>query len=110
IPTVAYDGLYLGDQINTNGFFDLLSENKKVATYAFNFALSESNIKPTESEALTTILTENRVNFRFIEKSGEQLKDEISKADLGQELWVWAVAIALLFLIIESILIKVFNR
>jgi hypothetical protein len=110
IPTVAYDGLYLGDQINTNGFFDLLSENKKVATYAFNFVLSESNIKPIESEALTSILTENGINFRFIEKSGEQLKDEISKADLGQELWVWAVAIALLFLIIESILIKVFNR
>lgn len=110
IPTVAYDGLYLGDQINTNGFFDLLSNNKKVATYAFNFALSESNIKPIESEALTSILTENGINFRFIEKSGEQLKDEISKADLGEELWIWALTLALLFLIIESILIKVFNR
>lgn len=110
IPTVAYDGLFIGDQVSKNGLFDLKSENTKVATYAFNYYNTESNITTIKEEDLAALLSENGINFTFIEASGDKLRDQISKADLGEELWVWAVALALLFLFIESILIKVFNR
>lgn len=110
IPSVAYDGLFIGDQVKQNGHFDLMNENKKVASYAFNYYNSESNVSAINKEEIATILSENSINFTFIEANGDQLRDQISKADLGEELWVWAVALALLFLLIESILIKVFNR
>lgn len=110
IPTVAYDGLFIGDQVSQNGLFDLMNDNKKVASYAFNYYNTESKVSATVEEDLVAILTENGINFTFIEANGDQLRDQISKADLGQELWVWAVALALFFLLIESILIKVFNR
>lgn len=110
IPTVAYDGLYVGGQITKDGEYRLFDSNAEIAKYAFNYDRNESDTKSLELEEIEAILAQNGINYNIINGDSKSLKSQISAADLGQELWVWAVVIALIFIIIESILIKLFNR
>ena len=109
IPAITYDGLYVSDQIRKEGFYDLYSEEVKVESYAFNYDRSESSLKSPSIEEISAYFKSQNIEIEIIEVNGDQLKSKINTADLGYELWYWAVFIALIFVLIESVLIKIFN-
>lgn len=110
IPTLTYDGLFIGDQIKVDGEYVLKNELSEIAKFAFNYQRSESETKSIDITDIRAQFDANGINHSIIESDPKLISNQISEADLGHELWYWAAAMALLFVILESILIKRFNQ
>lgn len=98
--------LDLNDQIKKAGFYDLLLDDKLVGKLAFNYDRKESDMKVFNEQELEKM----EANNPHIHILGEVLQANIANAivekDKGIVLWKWFVILALVFLAIETFLIR----
>ncbi len=96
-------GVY--DQIKTSGYYDLfLQEGETKAKYAFNYDRKESKLDYWSEADLTEQIGPNvTVLTASADTNYEQL---IGERNQGIPLWRWAVIAALVFLGIESLLLR----
>lgn len=98
--------LDLNDQIKTAGYYDLLLDDKIVVKLAFNYDRKESDMHIFRESELKNMTSANP-NIKVL---GETLQADITASimekDKGIILWKWFVILALLFLAIETLLIR----
>ena len=96
-------GVY--DQIKTSGYYDLfLQEGETKSKYAFNYDRKESKLAYWSEADLTEQIGPNVTVLTASEDTNyEQL---IGERNQGIPLWRWAVIAALVFLGIESLLLR----
>ena len=97
--------LGVGEQVKDAGFYDLfLEKNKPLNTFSFNFDRKESNLQYNNLTDLKAIggkaidVIESTVTTNFEDLIGERSK--------GTVLWKWCIIFVLVFLGIETFLLR----
>jgi hypothetical protein len=97
----------LGDEVSLNaGYYELLIDNKKVRTMAFNHVAAESKMErygPTELKKIF----ENQPNVKVFDSIFDDgFKTAFADTSQGKPLWKYFIVLALVFLFIEIILAR----
>ncbi len=100
--------LDLNDNITEAGFYDLKLEDKKLGAYAFNFNRKESNLNCYNVEELESRFGET---MNVIDQRDEtSLASFVSSKDSGTVMWRWCIILVLIFLGIEALLLRFWQR
>src|SRR5690606_15392661 len=106
---VVNNRLYLeaGDQVRTAGFYNLYVNQDTLSTFAFNFDRKESDTRVLPANEIEKILGDNPLGIRILNESEqEDLANVITAKDKGITLWKYFLLTALLFLLLEILLIR----
>ena len=96
----------LNDQLNKAGHYDLMQENKQIASLSFNYSRKESELEfysPDELEKMAKVFG-HQVNI--INQSTEVLSNTISQIEDGTSLWKYFIILALIFIGLEILLLR----
>ena len=100
--------LDVNDNINEAGFYDLSLKDEKLAVYAFNFNRTESNLKCYTVDQLKSRFGEG-VNI-IDQRDDTSLASFVSTKDSGMPMWRWCIILVLIFLGIEALLLRFWQR
>ncbi|MBB6269686.1 hypothetical protein HDF26_000113 [Pedobacter cryoconitis] len=98
--------LYIADQIKAPGIFELYKADSLLSTYAFNQGLAESDLHYADDKALEHIFGANKVNMT---KAGGDLSIKAVENN-HTELWKLCLVLCAVFLAVEALLIRFFNK
>lgn len=98
--------LNLNDQIKKAGFYDLLLDEKEVGKIAFNYDRIESDMRIYSEPELVKFEKANPKIHILGEVLQANIANAIVEKDKGIALWKWFVILALVFLAIETFLIR----
>ncbi|MEP0368645.1 MAG: BatA domain-containing protein [Cyclobacteriaceae bacterium] len=91
------------------GFYELYADGVKVQTLAFNLPKDESEVS-TFSDAEISLMVDGRSNVTFESvDNGFEEKAKYAAIDSGFPLWKYALLLALVFLIVELTLLRIFR-
>ena len=97
--------LKLQDHILQSGFYNILNNNDLIKTVAFNYNRVESNLNSINLETLFN----NHKNVT-ISTSIDTVFNEINNLQKINWLFKWFLAFSVLFLLIEMLILKYFNK
>ncbi|MEE9438455.1 MAG: BatA domain-containing protein [Saprospiraceae bacterium] len=101
--------LNINGQISKDGFYTLELDNKNISDLAFNFDRKESNLAITSITKLEEI--GNRTNINLLDGSlKSDFSTYINEKDKGVVLWWWFLVAALIFLGIETLLLRILRE
>jgi len=100
--------LDVNDNITASGFYDLKLEEEKLGVYAFNFNRQESNLNCYTVDELKTRFGE-AVNV-IDQRDETSLASFVSSKDSGTVYWRWCIILVLIFLAIEALLLRFWQR
>lgn len=111
IPAISSSGntgfMDIRGQISTAGFYDLTAEDKLVETLAFNYDRKESEVSYGE---IKNIAAQIGPDVKIIDDVVlADLSGYISERQEGTRLWRWCLILALLFLLLEIGLIRLWK-
>ncbi len=102
--------LFTQQQIEQQGFYNVKLNNVTLNGLAFNFNRKESNLSVLEPEALQTLInTKNLSNFKLVSVSENTLTDAVKQDSEGRTLWKFFILLTLVFLLVETLLIRFFK-
>ncbi|MDQ3100057.1 MAG: BatA domain-containing protein [Bacteroidota bacterium] len=100
-------GLVLHDQDLPEGAYALVQEMDTIAMIAMNFPRRESDLTAFTAAQLEQELAQRGLTTFSVMDSGiEDLSLRLSELDQGRKLWKWFVLLALIFLVIEVLLLR----
>ncbi|MDB4926456.1 MAG: hypothetical protein JWR23_2512 [Mucilaginibacter sp.] len=98
--------LYLSDQLQETGLYDLKKQDSIVSVMAFNDNRSESDMSYYTQAQLDKIVP-NKSNV--IQAGNGSLKDIVSQTNFGVQIWKLCIILALIFLAAEILLVKYYK-
>lgn len=110
IPGVIRTGdqvlLEIPDEISEPGFYSLTIDDDTISHLALNYNKAESNINSISLEDLKQLISTSP-NIRVYDiNNAEEFKTTIKEMNEGVGLWKYALLLALLFLLIEMLLLR----
>lgn len=95
------------NHITNAGFYNIINENDTIASIAFNFNRNESDTRTyTLSELSEVIQKQQYKNVSIIEPATANVTKFITEKNKGLRLWKLCIILALVFLSIETALLK----
>ncbi|MFO0357501.1 MAG: BatA domain-containing protein [Sphingobacteriaceae bacterium] len=100
--------LYLDQQLNRSGFYDITWQNSTIQNLAFNYDRIESNLIFYNLEDLKELIIKNGLTkYNLIEdKNTQDVMRAIQLNASGIKLWKWFILFTLFFIAIEIALIR----
>lgn len=99
--------LNMHDQIKNAGNYLILNNGEPIAAIGYNYNRKESDLKTYTPDELQQIINDNGLqHIKIINSSEETIANAISNINNGKQLWKYCVILALLFLGIETLLLK----
>ncbi|SDT10855.1 N-terminal double-transmembrane domain-containing protein [Mucilaginibacter mallensis] len=98
--------LYIADQVNESGTYDLKKQDSSLAVLDFNDNRSESDLSYYNKADLAKILPKTA---DILQSSKASLKGEISELNIGLQLWKLCIILALIFLAAEILLVRYYK-
>ncbi|HTH82307.1 MAG TPA: BatA domain-containing protein [Mucilaginibacter sp.] len=98
--------LYVSDQLQETGLYDLKKQDSIVSVMAFNDNRSESDMSYFTPAELDKIIPKQS---NVIEAGKGSIKDVVSHVNLGVQLWKLCIILALIFLAAEILLIRFYK-
>jgi len=102
--------LSINDQVKKSGFSQLNLAEQKVAELAFNYDRKESNLAVTNKDDLSNIAKDKAYINLYDDALTAELTASIGEKDKGIVLWKWCLILALLFLAIETLLLRLLPK
>lgn len=102
--------LDLNNQIKLAGFYDLMLDEEIVGQYAFNYDRKESDLSMFNESELEAINPQNPTLKIISSTLQANISSAINEKDKGIVLWKWFIIGALLFLLIETLLLRYFKK
>jgi hypothetical protein len=93
------------NQVQSDGFYELKLSDKVLDKLAFNFNRRESNLDLYKKADLASMIKNDAVNILEFDAQ-EGIKDFVGEKDHGIILWKWFLIAALIFLLLEILLIR----
>jgi hypothetical protein len=106
IPNGNKISLDLDDQVKTAGFYNLKLNDDVVAKYAFNYDRKESDLSMYTETELGDLTPLNRKIKVISSTLQADISGAIDEKDKGIVLWKWFLIACLLFLAVESLLLR----
>ncbi|MCF8464584.1 MAG: BatA domain-containing protein [Flavobacteriales bacterium] len=103
------NGVYVHDQIRTDGHYLLLSgKGDTLKPLSFNFNRAESDMNFLTADEFTELASELGItNLEIVEASTESLANQVREMNDGKQLWRLFLILALLCLLFETVLIRI---
>ncbi len=102
--------IFVRDQIKEAGNYEVQLNGEVLAGFSFNYPRDESILKAYSPSKIQEILEANHLtSFQVISGDANQLKTQIEELDHGKKLWLWLVIAALVFLVGEVLLMKLWR-
>ena len=104
--------IFMHDQISEAGNY-LLEDNKSVALkgLSFNYSRNESEMVFSDIPEIEKYIADNNLNnFRLINSENRPVQKTLSELSHGIQLWRWFVLAALIFLLLEILILRVFTK
>jgi len=98
--------LYVGDQLQETGTYDLKMQDSTVAVLAFNDNRSESDLSYLSSAELSKIVP---AAAAVLDGGKGSLKNAVTETNFGLQLWKLCIILALIFLGAEIAVIRYFK-
>lgn len=99
--------IYLADQIQLSGFYELKDSDSLLAIIAVNNDRKESDLSFLDKKALKELFPQHQPN---IVTASEQNANTIAiQKNNGQEFWKLCLILSLIFMLIEVLLLRFFN-
>jgi hypothetical protein len=103
--------VFVGNQIPMAGNFALMNEKAVLASLAFNYDRGESDLSCYSAGDLESMLGKAHLEGFSVMKTGEKpLNEEIARINSGTQLWRYFIWLALLLLLVEILLIRLFKK
>lgn len=111
IPQMTRDGnqtsVFSGNLITQAGNYDMLHEGVPSFALAYNYNRAESHPERLDADALDALLSKNGLqHFKVFAPGEKQLTKTISMMNNGTRVWKYFLIAALLFVLIEMLLIR----
>lgn len=100
--------VFINSGIEKAGNYVLENELTKIGL-AYNYNRFESELTYFTSSEIEEIITANDINAQLVETSNSTIKSALSNLNIGKKYWKYCIILALLFLAIEIVLIKLFK-
>jgi hypothetical protein len=101
--------LNVNDQITKAGFYALGLDNENIADLAFNYDRKESNLEISPNDELKTLADRSNINLLDASLKAD-FSSYINEKDKGIVLWRWCLILALIFLAIEVLLLRLWSE
>jgi hypothetical protein len=103
--------LLVHEQVTKAGNFTInVSENKKDGV-AFNYNRIESDLNALSVASLDDLLINNGLfNFQVLDTQVKDISDVINEINLGKRLWKVCIIFALIFLLVEILLLRFYRK
>jgi len=98
--------LYIADQIKTSGFYELHKSDSLLSAYAFNESRAESDMHYAGDKDLKQLFSSKKI---AITNSGSNLSPATMENN-HTELWKLCLVLCAVFLAVEVLLIRFFNK
>jgi hypothetical protein len=98
--------LYMADELQQSGIYDLNKQDSTIAVLAFNDNRSESDLTYMDAVQLAKLVPHARP---VIEPGYGSLKNELAETNFGVQLWKLCIILTLIFLGAEILLIRYFK-
>ena len=99
--------LYLYEQLKQAGNYLLTAGDKTIAALSFNYGNKESYPSIYSSKEVEEILQKNNITgIKINSSSNQNISNIVQEIQLGKSYWKHCIILALLFLLIEILLIK----
>jgi hypothetical protein len=95
------------DQISEGGNYYLYADKEKIMPLSFNFNRMESDLACYTKDDLQALADTDQLANIHILNSGEKSMASIIDMDEGKKLWKWCIVLALLFLALETLLLRI---
>ena len=100
--------LYAGDQISQAGFYRLTTQDSLMANVAFNFNRSESDMTALSADEIAILSPDH---IKLLNSSDEvDIAQALVNKSTNTTYWRWCLILALLFLLLEQILLRHFKK
>jgi hypothetical protein len=100
--------LYVADQVKTAGFYNLNKADSLLAVYAFNENRKESNMTYATDKSLNDLFPKNKATVFNMQK--DKISSGLDLKNNSNELWKLCIVLCAVFLGVEILLIKFFNK
>jgi len=100
--------VFVGEEIKEAGNYELINNASKIGL-AFNYNRLESDLECYSKEEIQEFIDNNTIEANLLITQNTTLKSALGKINTGATYWVWCIVLTLLFLAIETILIKLFK-
>lgn len=100
--------LFIHDQIKEAGFYDVYDGENQIASFAMNYNRKESDIELWDIQELEEKITGNVVFVNSAQQAS--LGKFIQEFEQGKVFWRYCLIFALIFLIMEGLLIRFFKN
>lgn len=98
--------LDLPDEIKTSGFYDIKRGDSTLSTLAINYGIGESDCALLTSDELKS-WADGKENVHLLDAVNQlDFADELKSLREGKPLWKYCIILALLFLLIEVLLLR----
>ena len=97
------------ENAKTAGFYDLLKNDSILDVFALNYPRTESDFNFWDIEALSAA-AENYPNLSLLDDNFENFEFRLNELTSGVKYWKWMITLALLMLMIEILLIKLWRN
>jgi hypothetical protein len=87
-----------------------LENNTTKIGLAYNYSRSESELDYLTPTEIADIISSNSINAQFIDLSTGTIQTALSDLNIGKKYWKYCIILALLFLAVEIVLIKIFKQ
>jgi hypothetical protein len=98
--------LYMADQLQQTGIYDLKKQDSAVAVLAFNDNRSESDLSYLNEADLAKLVPKANP---VLEAGSGSLKSTLTESNFGLQLWKLCIILALIFLGLEILVIRYFK-
>jgi hypothetical protein len=98
--------LFISDQLQETGIYDLKREDSLVSAIAFNDNRKESDMSYLASASLRQIFPQAG---NVLQPGPGSLKGEVAQLNFGLQLWKLCIILALIFLAAEILLVRFYN-
>jgi hypothetical protein len=114
IPEIGLSGnqnmrIDFSGRITEAGYYSLESEGKRVALLAFNYSRTESDLRCFNQDELKEKITGSSAKLQVIENTKQEFSEIFDEIQNGKQLWKWFVVFALIFILAEATIIRLWR-
>jgi len=101
--------VFINSDIETANNYTLENNKTKIGL-AYNYNRSESELTYLSSSEIDAIIKSSSINVQYIDLTNGTIQTALSDLNIGKKYWKYCIILALLFLAVEIVLIKIFKQ
>ena len=102
--------IFIHDQIKNAGNYKLFSGSELISGISFNYDRKESDLsRYSPAELISLYEKSNLKKISLIDAGNKDITKVLADISVGKKLWLWCIVLALFFLAVETLLLRLWK-